>query len=282
LASKIWQGQVDRAITLLKMATALDTTLAEAYDLLADCYKEKGDHAFQIACLEKEIGIPGRQYYSAYRQLAEHFFANRQFDKYCSLFRSAPAGMKEAVIGGANYAFNDGPKITLDFETAQVQLQKLIGSNSKSNSLIYAHLAFLAYNRKDTARAIGWLEQALKRDAENAAVWYSLASLYESKGKNDEALKLYQKMLMVQPENAELHYSIGYILHKMGREKEARESFRTVNDLEPELAADSYEYARRNFITGATSEYCLPWLKKAASLGHPAAQDSLRKRNIPW
>jgi len=74
----------------------------------------------------------------------------------------------------------------------------------------------------DYDKAIGLYDRIIKREPDNAKVWYYLADSYDSQEKLDQAEKAYRQAISLAPHNANVYGGLGWLLIKQGRLKAAK------------------------------------------------------------
>jgi len=85
------------------------------------------------------------------------------------------------------------------------------------------------------------LQDAVKQDPKNVAVWIKLGNLFMDSARYPEAIDAYEKALELDPKNVDVRVDMGTCYRRVGRADRAAEEFResiSINPLHP--------YAHRN------------------------------------
>lgn len=99
---------------------------------------------------------------------------------------------------------------------ADFELNKLLDTGFMSSS-VYAAIAYVAWEQKDTERCLKYYEQSLEKDPENVTSLNGLGYVLAKEDKDlTRALSLCKKAVKVSPKSAACLDSLGYVYYKLG------------------------------------------------------------------
>lgn len=105
-------------------------------------------------------------------------------------------------------------------------------------------IGFILYKQKDYQNAIEALEDALKGDDEDPAIYALMASSYRAQGNLPQASKMIQKALELESDNAIYHFNYGNILQDLGHIEDAIKEYKKALELNANLEAAKEEIAK--------------------------------------
>lgn len=111
------------------------------------------------------------------------------------------------------------PHESLDTYTRAARYRIPSASELRSVALDYVLLS-------DYDDAIRWLERALKMDASNVEVLYSLGRCYYSKDRYVDAGKMFQRVLWIEPTHLKAEENLGLVFDATNRPQQAEEALR--------------------------------------------------------
>jgi len=270
----------DQSIELLKKSVALDPGISEAVALLFEAYCEKGTPDSATKYLERYFERSGPDRFDIVSRLAWLYAWSGSLPGYIDLFKRTRGTMRDVVLWAPTHAYAYGKhKYHIDAKTVRSIYYKLIGSDTKANCLVYSFLGMRAGAEGDSITALSLMEKAYRSDPGNLDAGTSLASIYEHRGQYVDALRIRRALINSHPSDTESLYSAGSLLEKLGRKDEAAGYYRRVHDLDPEAATEAYE---QTLHMAAGSDPAIRSYQRAARLGHKAAQDTLKRKNISW
>jgi tetratricopeptide (TPR) repeat protein len=268
----------DTSILLLKKAISLDPARGDAHLFLFREYLEKGTPDSSITYLETYLGSSKPDTaYDVYRDLGWLYLQKQNLKSFKNLFEKA--GIAKPFVLDAHMLFDwqdykRGPVLV----SIRRAYESLLGTDPRSNAMVYTTLANIASYANDSTAELFYREQAYGSDPKTEWAGPSLAGMCMDRHLYGRALKLLNVLLKSNPEDVDLLYSAALSLDQLGRKKEASVYYRRVTEVEPDAANDSYWSAKRL----PNSPYQVKMYQRAARLGHKAAQDTLKSRNITW
>ncbi len=102
-------------------------------------------------------------------------------------------------------------------------------------------IGFIHYKTEAYQDAIEALEDALKGDDKDPAVYALMASAYRAKKQYAKAGEMIREALRLEPENAIYHFNYGNILQDLGHMEEAIEEYQKALEIESDLEAAKEE-----------------------------------------
>ena len=99
---------------------------------------------------------------------------------------------------------------------------------------LYINLANIATEKKEEEKALGYLNEILKFDANNKEAIIKIAAYYRDKENFEEALKMYKQLIDLDPNNADVLFNQGIAFKKMKRQDEAIANFEKIVELNPD------------------------------------------------
>ncbi len=111
------------------------------------------------------------------------------------------------------------PRESLDTYTQAARYRMPTAGELRSVALDYVLL-------NDYDDAIRWLERALKMDANNVDVLYSLGRCYYSKDRYVEAGKMFERVLSLEPTHLKAEENLGLVFDATNRPQQAEEALR--------------------------------------------------------
>ena len=187
--------QYDMAIETANIVLAAEENNIEAMELLARCYKAKGEKsnykniADQILLIEPynpSINI----------QKAEDYALNKRYKLAQNSYRNALKGdakNKDAMFGFAQMAY-----YLDDVNTAETYLNKILNEDPNDPQAL-AYLAKIAYGEDNYYRATKLIKQALAGDQNNYDYWMDYGTYLRYQGKFDEAARCWEKAVQIDP-----------------------------------------------------------------------------------
>ncbi|HEY2012153.1 MAG TPA: tetratricopeptide repeat protein [Bryobacteraceae bacterium] len=109
--------------------------------------------------------------------------------------------------------------------------------NDPGNASAHFNLGVLLLGRKETASAIGHLQEAVRLDPNQPLAWNDLGAGFEAEGKLDDALESFRKALEIEPGYTSARFNLANGLGVQGKLDEAADNYRQVISAEPEDAA---------------------------------------------
>jgi len=104
---------------------------------------------------------------------------------------------------------------------ADFELNKLLDTGYMSSS-VYAAIAYVAWEQKDTERCLKYYEQSLEKDPDNITSLNGLGYVLAKEDKDlTRALSLCKKAVKSSPKSAACLDSLGYVYYKLGLYKDA-------------------------------------------------------------
>lgn len=104
---------------------------------------------------------------------------------------------------------------------ADFELNKLLDTGFMSSS-VYAAIAFVAWEQKDTERCLKYYEQSLEKDPENITSLNGLGYVLAVEDKDlTRALSLCKKAVKSSPKSAACLDSLGFVYYKLGLYQDA-------------------------------------------------------------
>lgn len=104
---------------------------------------------------------------------------------------------------------------------ADFELNKLLDTGYMSAS-VYAAIAYVAWEQKDTERCLKYYEQSLEKDPDNITSLNGLGYILATEEKDlTRALSLCKKAVKSAPKSAACLDSLGYVYYKLGLYKDA-------------------------------------------------------------
>lgn len=112
---------------------------------------------------------------------------------------------------------SSGRKRLADFE-----LNKLLDSGFMTAS-VYAAIAFIAWEQKDTEKCLAYYEKSLEKDAENISSLNGLGYVLACEDRDlSKALSLCKRAVKIAPKSAACLDSLGWVYYKLGLYDDAR------------------------------------------------------------
>ena len=102
-------------------------------------------------------------------------------------------------------------------------------------------IGFILYKQEDYQNAIEALEDALKGDDQDPAIYALMASSYRAQGNLPQASKMIQKALELENDNAVYHFNYANILQDLGHLEDAIEEYKKALELDSSLDAAKEE-----------------------------------------
>lgn len=96
-------------------------------------------------------------------------------------------------------------------------------------------IAFIHYKKGAYQDAVEALEDALKGDDKDPAVYALMASSYRAQKQYAKAGEMIREALRLDPDNAVYHFNYGNILQDLGHLKDAIEEYKKALELDPAL-----------------------------------------------
>ena len=116
---------------------------------------------------------------------------------------------------------------------ADFELNKLLETGYKTAS-VYAAIAFVSWEQKDTDKCLEYYRKSLDLDPENATALNGLGYVLASNDKDlTQALGYCKKAVDYNPESAACLDSLGLVYYKLGLYKEARKYLTMADKIKP-------------------------------------------------
>ena len=115
---------------------------------------------------------------------------------------------------------------------AKEYLEKLIKINY-NQEVIYVDMADISMAEKDTAKALGFIEQGLKRFNESEVLISMETEIYMHANKMNELLDKFKADVESNPENPILYYNLGFLYKQKGDFTNAENAFLKTLELQP-------------------------------------------------
>lgn len=120
-----------------------------------------------------------------------------------------------------------GRKRLADFE-----LNKLLDTGFMTSS-VYAAIAYVAWEQKDTEKCLAYYEKSLEKDSENISSLNGLGYVLACEDKDlTKALSLCKKAVKVAPKSAACLDSLGWVYYKLGLYDDARQYLEQAEQLD--------------------------------------------------
>ena len=161
--------------------------------------------------------------------------------------RRNPASV-DALVAHGDIARFDG--LTVAAITAYTQAAKIAPGDIRP----WLGLGVIETERDNFGVASGYLEKAVKLDAQSATAWGELASLETSKGDYARALDAFQKSLALQPDNVVMLTGKGILELKSGDNEAAVNTLLRAN-----LIVQSASYIPLTFVCIGLSQTGFLW-----------------------
>ncbi|MBP5402897.1 MAG: tetratricopeptide repeat protein [Treponema sp.] len=105
---------------------------------------------------------------------------------------------------------------------ANFELEKLLETGYKTAS-VYAAIAFVSWEQKDTERCLDYYKKSLESDSENISALNGLGYVLATQDKDlTQALGFCKKAVEYSPDSGACLDSLGYVYYKLGLFKEAK------------------------------------------------------------
>src|SRR5262245_11473558 len=85
------------------------------------------------------------------------------------------------------------------------------------------------------ARALEFVELALRADPRHQRAWTFLGFLSAELGRSDAAVRAFEQAIALKPSDAGSSFNLGFVLQRAGRHAEAAERFARTVELDPHL-----------------------------------------------
>ena len=109
---------------------------------------------------------------------------------------------------------------------ATFELEKLLETGYKTAS-VYAAIAFVSWEQKDTERCLEYYKKSLETDADNISALNGLGYVLATQDRDlTQALGYCKKAVEYSPESPSCLDSLGYVYYKLGLYKEAKKYFK--------------------------------------------------------
>ena len=228
-------GETDSARTYFSMATALDTTLAQAH------------HGLAIAHTRK-----------------------RQYDEACAAFERAI----ELDPGHPAYHYNAGVVYEFRgiLDRARLAFQASLQIDPKS-SLSRRYLGSILLRQNKPQKALEEYALASRLDPDQAECWYGLGKARARLGQDSLAIASLERARDLKEDFLEVYYQLSRLYRKAGRTSEAEAAMERLHDLKEDRPEYIERGALRMIHPDiARDQYDLGWLYK--SRGWPAAGEA--------
>jgi len=117
---------------------------------------------------------------------------------------------------------------------AEFELNKLLETGYMIPS-VYAAIAYVAWEQKDTEKCMSFYEKSLEKDSENISSLNGLGYVLACEEKDlTKALSLCKKAVNYSPDSAACLDSLGWVYFKLGLYKEALDYLKQALQLDPE------------------------------------------------
>ena len=123
------------------------------------------------------------------------------------------------------------------FDEAEALFAQALGAAATPAEVAAAHnkRAILAVHRRDLARAIDELVEALGAEPRSAAAITTLGNMLLESGEVDEAVAHYEFALLIDDGYAPAYHNLGVAMHRLGRRGEAVRNLRKATRLEARM-----------------------------------------------
>ena len=135
----------------------------------------------------------------------------------------------EELISQADEAFEKG-----DLEKSLMILREANYSKPYDAEILYK-IGFIHYTEGRYQDAIEALEDALKGDAKDPAIYSLMASSYRSQGNLPQARKTIEEALSLDKTNPVYHFNYANILQDLGHKEDAIQEYRKVLLIDPSI-----------------------------------------------
>lgn len=294
------------AVALLRKAIDIEPTREDLYLKVSSLYRQIGSLDSAAMYLERCLAMSnsGMTSWGAFRQLGWIYARNRSFVKYYNLYSRAKGSQKDAVLDGIlDYSYR-GDQI--DSSIIRRLYENLISGDNESNSKVYSYLALHYGMRGAFLSELRYRERAFQSDPSNVEAGRALVRAYQQGGKYDRAIGVCESMMGMSPRDVETLFSMAALLGKTGRSTDASRCYDRINELNPDeaekcfwkaveltplrsptqvlffpnvITTPSFDRQGRRIDPADISDLLY---QRAARLGHIAAQDTLRRRNVSW
>ena len=139
------------------------------------------------------------------------------------------------LIAQADEAFDNG-----ELDKALMILREANNQKPYDAEILYK-IGFILYRQKDYQNAIEALEDALKGDDQDPAIYALMASSYRAQGNFPQASKMIQKALDLENDNPIYHFNYGNILQDLGHIEDAIEEYKKALEIDASLEAAKEE-----------------------------------------
>ena len=216
----------------------LDPDAAEkAFAAVINCYKADKDKTFaddlkllleqtSLYMYNKALALRDSKQYDKAVEDAKMLFDALPYDKEDALKHHNISGDKldYLIYSLAIQAKNN----TL----AKEYINKLIDLNYRE-PLIYQDMADIYLAERDTAKALSYVEQGIKRFGDNESLIAQETEIYIKSNRSNELLEKLKAEVEGSPENPILFYNEGYLLKQKGDFSNAEIAFKKAIDLNP-------------------------------------------------
>lgn len=138
-----------------------------------------------------------------------------------------------------------------DFASAKMYLQKLIDVKF-NDPAIYLGMSRILLQEKDTAGALGYVEQGRAAFAEHPGLINQEISIYVSQGKTDELISKISNALESDPENEQLYLMRGTLYEKKNDLEKSIPDYRKAIELKEDYMEANYNFG--NLLFGQAAD----------------------------
>lgn len=202
----IIDGQIDKAIELLKQSVTVDSNNIDAYLRLADLYTQKGD-TDRVAKIYERLAVrhnlTPQEEKRVYQHLGKYYSSVNRLQKAITMFEELINLDKNNI---ANYEMLLSLYLKTErFNDAEELIKKMtkIQNDKKQIAQYYANLGKELLNRNMETSA-KYFKQALALDNQNIDALTNLANYYYQKGEIKLAIEIYNEFLNYYPEKNHL------------------------------------------------------------------------------
>jgi len=137
-----------------------------------------------------------------------------------------------------------------DMEKAKMYLQKLIDAHFNDPS-IYLNMSRIYLEEKDTAKALGYIEQGRKIFEDNPKLISEEINIYIAQGKTDLLISKLSDAITATPENEQLYFNRATLLDNKKEREKAIEDYKKAIELKPNYFDANYGLGVLYFNTAA-------------------------------
>ncbi len=224
---------------ILLMATAFPTAAAFA-QTGGDAGRRAVDlERYQEAKSYYKSQLGAKKADNAYFALGDVYLRTEKVDSAAMYFNQGLAkNSKSAInmVGLGKIALEQGNKAE-----AENQFAKALKASKKKDPYVLTMIAEAyvedeASNEQDLNKAIGYLQEAVKRDKNNAMAYVVMGDAYMKLKNGGEAMTAYDRAIQIDPNYTKAHLRRGQLYTSSRNYNEAEDAYKKVIEIDPQYA----------------------------------------------